>query len=98
MSRVMVTVPQFLVPKPDPWGDCECRERPMETTYKTGRIFWLKEAGEAVAAGEAMCEVDIDKMAAEVPAPVAGVLAERCLESGDEFTADTVLAIIETAS
>ena len=37
---------------------------------------WFKTPGEAVSADEALCELETDKVAVEVPAPAAGTLAE----------------------
>jgi len=37
---------------------------------------WLKAVGDEVAVDEALCEVETDKVTAELPSPVAGVLIE----------------------
>ena len=37
---------------------------------------WLKAVGDEVAVDEALCEVETDKVTAELPSPVAGVLTE----------------------
>ena len=36
---------------------------------------WYKQAGDAVAIDEPLCELETDKVTVEVPAPAAGVLA-----------------------
>ena len=38
---------------------------------------WLKQEGDAVAAGETLVELETDKITVEVPALKAGVLAKR---------------------
>lgn len=44
---------------------------------------WLKRVGEAVAADEPLLELETDKVAVEVAAPAAGVLAEILVAEGD---------------
>ncbi len=43
---------------------------------------WLKQAGEAVAEGETVAELETDKAALELPAPVSGVLRDVLVEAG----------------
>ena len=47
---------------------------------------WLKQPGEAVAADEAIVALETDKVAVEVPSPVAGVLGEQLFQTGDTVT------------
>jgi 2-oxoglutarate dehydrogenase E2 component (dihydrolipoamide succinyltransferase) len=56
---------------------------------------WIKKAGEAVAAGEPVVELDSDKASMEVPAPVAGVLTETLVAEGDEVPVGSVVARID---
>ena len=42
---------------------------------------WLKQPGEAVAADEAIVALETDKVAVEVPSPVAGVMGEQMFKS-----------------
>lgn len=56
---------------------------------------WLKAAGERVEVGEAVVEVDTDKVTEEVVSPVTGTIAEILAEEGDEVKVDSVLAIID---
>ncbi|MFN3590858.1 MAG: biotin/lipoyl-containing protein, partial [Thermaurantiacus sp.] len=44
---------------------------------------WLKQVGEAVAADEPIVMLETDKVAVEVPSPVAGVLAEQLAAEGE---------------
>ena len=56
---------------------------------------WLKKAGDAVAVDEPVVELETDKVSLEVPAPVAGVLAEISVEEGSDVEVGTVLGKIE---
>ena len=46
---------------------------------------WLKQPGEAVAADEPIASLETDKVAVEVPAPVAGVMGQHIAKAGDKF-------------
>ena len=59
---------------------------------------WLKNLGDPVRAGEAVVEVDTDKVTEEVVSPTAGTLVEIIAYEGDEIKADSVLAIIEVSN
>jgi len=56
---------------------------------------WLKQPGDAVAADEFIVLVETDKVATEVPSPVAGVLVEQRVQVGDTVEIGAVLAVIE---
>ena len=59
---------------------------------------WLKNVGDPVAADEPVVEIETDKVTVEVPAPVAGVLAEQAAAEGDTVAVgQTIGAIDETA-
>jgi len=55
---------------------------------------WLKQAGQAVAGGEPICELETDKVNLEVPAPEGGVLAELKFQEGDTVTPGAVIAVL----
>ena len=55
---------------------------------------WLKQPGEAVAADEAIVALETDKVAVEVPSPVAGVLGEQLFQTGDTVTVGALIARI----
>ncbi len=57
---------------------------------------WLKQVGEAVAADEPIVSLETDKVAVEVPAPVAGVLTEQLAKVGDTVEVGALVARIET--
>jgi 2-oxoglutarate dehydrogenase E2 component (dihydrolipoamide succinyltransferase) len=56
---------------------------------------WLKAPGEVVKADEAIVSLETDKVAVEVPAPAAGVLAEQLFMAGDTVSVGAVIARIE---
>ena len=47
-------------------------------------LGWKKKVGDAVKAGEAVCEVETDKAAFEVESPIAGTLLAIFHEAGDQ--------------
>jgi 2-oxoglutarate decarboxylase len=57
-------------------------------------LEWLKQVGDPVAADDPLVEVSTDKVDAEVPAPVAGTLAEILVEPDETVTVGTVLCRI----
>ena len=60
---------------------------------------WFKKPGDAVAVDEMLCELETDKVTVEVPAPVAGVLAEIVAAEGTTVGPNALLAnIAEGAS
>lgn len=57
---------------------------------------WLKEEGQAVAAGEPLYEVETDKVVNQIEATETGILKKRLQEEGDEVAPGTPVAIMET--
>ena len=56
---------------------------------------WLKQPGDSVAVDEAIVSLETDKVAVEVPSPVAGVIKELKAAEGDTVEVGAVLAIVE---
>src|SRR5215470_2171516 len=56
---------------------------------------WLVKPGDQVVEFEPMLEVDTDKVNAEVPAPVNGVLKEILAQEGDTVEAGAEIAVVE---
>jgi 2-oxoglutarate dehydrogenase E2 component (dihydrolipoamide succinyltransferase) len=56
---------------------------------------WLKQEGDTVAAGEALVELETDKVDVEVPAPKAGVLKTIAHGDGADVKIGDVLGTIE---
>ncbi len=60
---------------------------------------WLKNEGDAVAAGETLVELETDKITVEVPALKGGVLSRRAHAEGDVVKVDDILGELdETAA
>ncbi len=55
---------------------------------------WSKVRGERVAEGETLMEVHTDKVNAEIPSPVSGVVQELLLEVGDPVKPGQAIARI----
>ncbi|WP_108787709.1 2-oxoglutarate dehydrogenase complex dihydrolipoyllysine-residue succinyltransferase [Erythrobacter sp. Alg231-14] len=56
---------------------------------------WLKQPGDAVAADEPIVSLETDKVAVDVPSPIAGVMSEHRAEVGDTVEVGAVIAVIE---
>src|SRR5690606_25468308 len=56
---------------------------------------WLKQEGEAVAAGEALVELETDKIDLEVSAERAGVLARIQRQGGEDVKVGEVLGVLD---
>ena len=56
---------------------------------------WLKQEGDAVAAGETLVELETDKITVEVPALKSGVLSARSRAEGDVVGVDDVLGQLD---
>ena len=59
---------------------------------------WFKKAGDAIKIDEPLCELETDKVTVEVPAPVAGILAEIKVQEGETVAAGGVLGAIREGS
>src|SRR4029077_6393077 len=57
---------------------------------------WLVKPGDKVVEFEPMLEVDTDKVNAEVPAPVSGILREILAKEGQTVQAGAEIAVVET--
>src|ERR1700694_1090457 len=56
---------------------------------------WLVKPGDKVVECEPMLEVDTDKVNAEVPAPVSGILREILAKEGETVQAGAEIAVVE---
>jgi 2-oxoisovalerate dehydrogenase E2 component (dihydrolipoyl transacylase) len=59
---------------------------------------WLVKVGDKVVEFEPMLEVDTDKVNAEVPAPVTGILREILAKEGETVQAGAEIAVVEVGS
>jgi 2-oxoglutarate dehydrogenase E2 component (dihydrolipoamide succinyltransferase) len=59
---------------------------------------WLKQPGEAVAVDEPIVSLETDKVAVDVPSPVAGIMSEHRVAVGDTVEVGAVIAVIEAGA
>jgi 2-oxoglutarate dehydrogenase E2 component (dihydrolipoamide succinyltransferase) len=69
-----------------------------ESIFEGTITKWLKKAGDTVQKDEPLFEISTDKVDAEIPAPVAGVLTEIKAPEGATVQINTVVAVIGGAS
>jgi 2-oxoglutarate dehydrogenase E2 component (dihydrolipoamide succinyltransferase) len=65
-----------------------------ESIFEGTITKWLKQAGDRVEKDEPLFEISTDKVDAEIPSPVAGVLAEIKIAAGATVEVNTVVAVI----
>lgn len=65
-----------------------------ESIFEGTITKWLKKTGDAVQKDEPLFEISTDKVDAEIPSPVAGVLAEIKAPEGSTVEVNTVVAVI----
>src|SRR3546814_18936856 len=56
---------------------------------------WLKQPDEAVALDEPIASLETDKVAVEVPSPVAGVMGQQLVAVGDTVNVGAAIATLE---
>ncbi len=66
-----------------------------ETVTEGTVAQWLKKPGDSVEKYEAFVEVSTDKVNAEVPAPVTGILREIIVQEGETVPTGAPIAIID---
>ena len=57
---------------------------------------WLKEEGDAVEVGDALFEIETDKVVNQIEATEAGVLKKQLFEEGDTVPVNVAVAEMET--
>ncbi len=87
------------VPAPEPetvqTSGTEVAMPQMGESITEGTITkWLKNVGDTVARDEPLFEISTDKVDAEIPSPVAGILSEIKVKEGATVTVNTVVAVI----
>jgi 2-oxoglutarate dehydrogenase E2 component (dihydrolipoamide succinyltransferase) len=65
-----------------------------ESIFEGTLTKWLKKAGDQVEKDEPLFEISTDKVDAEIPSPVAGVLSEIKVLEGDTVEVNTVVAVV----
>jgi 2-oxoisovalerate dehydrogenase E2 component (dihydrolipoyl transacylase) len=66
-----------------------------ETVTEGTVAQWLKKPGDSVEKYEAFVEVSTDKVNAEVPSPVTGIIRELIVKEGETVPTGTPIAIID---
>jgi len=65
-----------------------------ETVAEGTIAVWHKQPGDAIEKGDMLVDIETDKVATEITAPVSGVLASISVSEGDTVDVGTVLAVI----
>ncbi|MDP1572253.1 MAG: dihydrolipoamide acetyltransferase family protein [Vicinamibacterales bacterium] len=60
-------------------------------------VRWIKKVGDSVDRDEPLFEISTDKVDAEIPSPVAGVLLEIAVKEGETVPVNSVVATIGAA-
>ncbi len=65
-----------------------------ESIFEGTVTKWLKQPGDAVERDEPLFEISTDKVDAEIPSPIAGMLQEIKVEAGATVQVNAVVAVI----
>ena len=57
---------------------------------------WLKNEGDSVTAGEALFEIETDKVVNQIESTESGILKKQLFEEGDVVDAGAVVAVLTT--
>src|SRR2546422_2217565 len=57
-------------------------------------VRWIKKVGDTVDRDEPLFEISTDKVDAEIPSPVAGVISEIRVKEGETVPVNSVVAVI----
>jgi len=80
---------------PQPSGATEIVMPQMgESIFEGTIVKWLKKVGDAVQKDEPLFEISTDKVDAEIPSPVDGVLTEIKFEEGATVQVNEVVAVV----
>lgn len=64
-------------------------------TMEEGTVTaWRKQEGEAVSEGEALADVETDKINNELPSPISGIVARILVPVGETVPIGTTLAVV----
>jgi pyruvate dehydrogenase E2 component (dihydrolipoamide acetyltransferase) len=69
-----------------------------ESIFEGTITKWLKKAGDSVEKDEPLFEISTDKVDAEIPSPISGVLTEIKIAEGATVEVNTVVAVIDGVS
>jgi 2-oxoglutarate dehydrogenase E2 component (dihydrolipoamide succinyltransferase) len=77
-----------------PGGESVVMPQMGESIFEGTITKWLKQVGDAVEKDEPLFEISTDKVDAEIPSPVAGVLTEIKAAEGETVQINAVVAVI----
>src|SRR6266487_1200317 len=60
-------------------------------------VRWIKKVGDKVDRDEPLFEISTDKVDAEIPSPVAGVVSEIRVKEGETVPVNSIVAVIGPA-
>src|SRR5687767_5428391 len=60
-------------------------------------VRWIKKVGDKVERDEPLFEISTDKVDAEIPSPIAGVLTEILANEGETVPVNSIVAVIAPA-
>lgn len=66
-----------------------------ETVAEGTIAVWHKQVGDAIKTDEILADVETDKVATEIPAPMDGVIAEILVAEGETVEVGAILAVIQ---
>ena len=69
-----------------------------ESIFEGTITKWLKKTGDTVQKDEPLFEISTDKVDAEIPSPVSGVLSEIKFPEGSTVQINTVVAVVSDSS
>jgi pyruvate/2-oxoglutarate dehydrogenase complex dihydrolipoamide acyltransferase (E2) component len=80
-------------------ADIEFRLPKLGMSIVEGTIIeWLVAEGDAVADGQPLLVIEMDKAEAELPAPVAGTIVQLAVAEGESVDVGELLAVIRDAA
>ena len=69
----------------------------LQPEMKSGVLCaWLKDEGDKIHKGDALYEIETDKVVNQIEATESGVLKKQLFEEGDTVNVETPVAILET--
>ncbi|MEO5936290.1 MAG: 2-oxoglutarate dehydrogenase, E2 component, dihydrolipoamide succinyltransferase [Terriglobales bacterium] len=66
-----------------------------ESIFEGTLTKWLKKPGDKISRDEPLFEISTDKVDAEIPSPVAGILVEQKVAEGTTVQVNTVVGVID---
>mgnify|MGYP000870045203 CR=1 FL=1 len=95
MGKTAIRLPAAAYPKKDLENPCDCQNKPIDLTFKSGLLFWELDEGALVRAEDFVAALEVEKKTVMIPAGADGRLAEHCVADGDEVDSDAILGYIE---